>query len=115
MPLYTYKCEVCSKTVDAFRKVDNRHDAPRCCARMTIKLVNVPIVKADIAGYTSPIDGAWIEGSKARSEDLKRNNCIPYDEDFKSDVLRNQNKLRDDTEKAVDRIVEETAASLGIN
>lgn len=78
-------------------------------------MVEAPIVRGDLEGYTSPIDGRWIEGAKARNEDLKRNGCIPYDEDFKKEVLSKQDKLRDDTEKSIDRIVEQTAAELGIN
>lgn len=113
MPLYTYQCNICSKKHEAFRRVDNRLDSPLCCGVPTAKQVEAPIVRPDLEGYTSPIDGRWIEGKKARMEDLKRNDCIPYDEDFKKEVISKQDKLRDDTEKAIDRIVEETAAEIG--
>ncbi len=33
----------------------------------------------DLPGYESPIDGRWVEGRKARREDLKRSGCRPYE------------------------------------
>lgn len=36
-------------------------------------------IQPDYAGYESPVSGLWIEGRKARREDLRRNNCRPYE------------------------------------
>lgn len=40
----------------------------------------VPQVIHDIEPYESPIDGKVISGRAARREDLKKHDCIPYDE-----------------------------------
>jgi len=39
----------------------------------------VPFVVSDIPDYRSPIDGRMISGRSQRREDLKRNNCVPYE------------------------------------
>jgi hypothetical protein len=36
-------------------------------------------IQPDLPGYESPIDGKWVEGRKARREDLKRSGCRPYE------------------------------------
>ena len=36
----------------------------------------VPMVWSDLPGYASPIDGAWVEGRRARKYDLEKNNCV---------------------------------------
>lgn len=38
-----------------------------------------PMVVGDLPGYVSPVTGLWIEGRKARREDLKRTNSRPYE------------------------------------
>ena len=38
-----------------------------------------PTVWNDLPGYDSPVTGEWIEGRKARREDLKRHDCRPYE------------------------------------
>lgn len=38
--------------------------------------LQVPRVFSDLPGYTSPIDGSWIEGRRARRYDLESNNCV---------------------------------------
>jgi hypothetical protein len=36
-------------------------------------------IQPDLPGYESPIDGRWIEGRKARRDDLRRSNSRPYE------------------------------------
>lgn len=38
--------------------------------------LQVPRVFSDLPGYTSPIDGSWVEGRRARRYDLESNNCV---------------------------------------
>ena len=35
-----------------------------------------PLDTPDTPGYRSPITGEWIEGRRARREDLKKHNCV---------------------------------------
>jgi hypothetical protein len=45
--------------------------------------IAVPYVISDIPAYLSPIDGSYVSGRAARRDDLKRNNCVPYEDAFK--------------------------------
>jgi hypothetical protein len=36
-------------------------------------------IQTDLPGYESPIDGRWIEGRKARREDLLRSHSRPWE------------------------------------
>jgi hypothetical protein len=38
-----------------------------------------PAVFGDLPGYESPVTGKWIEGKRARREDLKRTGSRPYE------------------------------------
>lgn len=83
MPLYTFKCPDCGTLDRVFRKVAERNQAPVCqhgaIGHYMQRIVEAPAVQADLPGYTSPIDGRWVEGRRARTEDLKRNNCRPWE------------------------------------
>lgn len=79
MPIYTTRC-ICGRSETIFRHVERRdEDLPVCCQGPMARIVEAPAVHADLPGYTSPIDGKWIEGRRARTEDLKRNNCRPWE------------------------------------
>lgn len=81
MPLYTFNCPKCGNKSTTFRKIAERDNAEFCAAdgEAMLRIIEAPAVQADIGGYTSPIDGRWIEGKAARKEDLKRNNCRPWE------------------------------------
>lgn len=36
-------------------------------------------IQTDLPGYESPITGAWVEGRKARREDLRKHGCRPWE------------------------------------
>lgn len=38
-----------------------------------------PMIWRDIPNYRSPIDGKWITSRSHRREDLKINNCVPWE------------------------------------
>lgn len=79
MPMYTTRCSECGRKQTIFRTVANRDvDLPQCHGRMA-RIVEAPAVQADLPGYQSPIDGKWVEGRRARTEDLKRSNCRPWE------------------------------------
>lgn len=93
MPLYTFCCPKCGNKMAVFRKIAERDKPEICDAGIFVdnpgesqycgwdmhRTVEAPAVQVDIGGYTSPIDGRWIEGKAARREDLKRNNCRPWE------------------------------------
>lgn len=79
MPTYDYLCKICNRTFTEFRKLADYNELPECCGQPAIKIISAPGVIADIPSYTSPIDGRWIDGRKARREDLKRNRCREWE------------------------------------
>lgn len=116
MPLYMFKCPGCGGVERVFRKIADRNMAPACsrCAPddsmpgygfVTMeRIVEAPAVQADLPGYTSPIDGRWIEGRRARMEDLKRNNCRPWEgmEAEKKEAERRANEVDHGFEKKIE-------------
>lgn len=81
MPMYRVMCDSCGSSHVIFRKINERDcDMPQClCFGIMRRIVEAPAVRADLPGYTSPIDGRWVEGRRARTEDLKRNGCRPWE------------------------------------
>lgn len=79
MPMYTCLCAKCGRKETIFRHVSQRDEnLPKCHGKMR-RAVEAPAVQTDLPGYQSPIDGRWIEGRRARTEDLKRNGCRPWE------------------------------------
>ena len=54
-------------------------DAPLC----------TPMTFGDLKGYTSPIDGKWVDGRRARAYDLESNNCVDANDFSKPKKLKN--------------------------
>lgn len=42
-----------------------------------------PAVFGDYEGYVSPASGKWVEGRRARREDMLRTDCVDYDPGLK--------------------------------
>lgn len=57
--------------------VDKRSGVP--LTRDPAAPLAMPMVMRDIPEYRSPIDGRLITSNSHRREDLKRNNCLPWD------------------------------------
>jgi len=74
------------------------------CAGIGQKVILPPMIRGDLPGYTSPIDGRWVEGRRARQEDLRRNSCRPYEpgEKQENERRRAQENVR------LDRSIEES-------
>lgn len=106
MPLYDYRCGSCGRTDTAWRRIDDRHDGPECCAEPMRQMITAPMVIADIPGYTSPIDGRWVEGRRARKEDLRRNGCREYDPTERTQLTARKQREETEFERKVSESVE---------
>lgn len=107
MPVYAYGCSVCGREEDAFRTVDARHDGPACCRKAMKLEIRPAYAQPDLPGYVSPVTGEWVDGRKARREDLKRTGSRPWEgmEAEKAEARRQ----RAYEERKFDRRLEEVA------
>ena len=81
MPIYVYSCRGCGERFERFMPLAlYRQTVVHTCAGIGQKVILPPMVRGDLPSYTSPIDGRLIEGRRARMEDLRRNNCRPYED-----------------------------------
>lgn len=107
IPAYQYRCANKHETTKFFR-VRDYVEAVDCdrCDLAAVRIWTAPTVKVqpDIA-YDSPIDGKPVTTHHARQEDLKRNNCVPYDPEFKKDVARKHQERTAQFEAAVEETV----------
>jgi predicted nucleic acid-binding Zn ribbon protein len=92
MPLYECSCVACGAADDYSSTVANRHVTPACAAcggktKLVISAVRgfVQFPAAGGQGYVSPTTGKFIDTKRARTEDLKRSGCRPY-EGFESEM-----------------------------
>ncbi len=73
----------------------------------TERAIVAPAVYGDLPGYESPVSGQWVEGRRAREEDLKRTGCRPYDsgerEAYKAHLAREEANLTKSVDATVDR------------
>ena len=80
MPIYEARCGKCGKHHDYFQPISNRADTPECCGERSEKVIlNSATAYGDTPSYQSPIDGKWIDGRKARKEDMKRSGSRPWE------------------------------------
>lgn len=113
MPIYTYRCHDCGSIMREFRKIAGRDLMPTCScfedSRVT-RIVEAPAVQTDLPGYQSPIDGKWVEGRRARTEDLKRSNCRPWEgmETERKEAIKRAEEADRKFETQIERGIAET-------
>jgi hypothetical protein len=119
MPVYDYQCGTCSKVfANVYREYDQRDNGPACCESVAgiVWLTTPGVIGAKkFEPYLSPIDGRPITSERARTEDMARNGCIPYEDGIKQDQIRRAQQDEADTERLVDKIVSEAAELTAIH
>lgn len=92
MPLYEYGCAD-GHIFERYLPLADYATPQVCdCGAASTKRVTAALVVADLPGYQSPVDGRWVEGRKARREDLARNNCVAYEPSMKDEYFRKQQR-----------------------
>jgi len=56
--------------------VDKATGLPMLDQEERARPLQAPRVFGDLPGYSSPIDGTWVDGRRARKYDLEKNNCV---------------------------------------
>lgn len=109
MPMYEYRCEQ-GHVLAEYRTVSGRSAPATCrCGLAAEKVIlSPPRVFGDFAGYESPASGKWIEGRRAREEDLKRTGCRPYEAGEREEMMRRQTQADRALDAKVDEVVEKT-------
>ena len=111
-PIYEYLCRS-GHAFERFLAVKDHATPQACeCGAASEKQLSAPMVVADLPGYASPVDGRWIEGRKARREDLARNNCVPYEPSMKSEYMKNIDRNTAALDAKVDAHVESEIAKM---
>lgn len=106
MPLYAYVCAD-GHAFDRYLPVSSYAEPQTCeCGAPGIKRICAPMVVTDLPGYESPVDGRWVEGKRARREDLARNNCVEYDPSMKQEYMRKVERSEQALEKVLDQQIE---------
>ena len=73
MQLYHYRCDKCSETTTAFRKVADLERGPICCERAMKNVIRAPMIQpvlggGDFQGYDCPVSGQFVNSRKQRRE-----------------------------------------------
>ena len=78
--IYEAQCEKCGRVEEYVRSAKECYDTPECCGQKMQKVIlTAPYGVVDIPAYQSPITGRWINSRRERIEDLKRNDCRPWE------------------------------------
>lgn len=112
MPIYSFRCK-CGNEFDSYLRLSEYDNPQKCpCGEVAERRICAPMIIDDLPGYQSPIDGRWIEGRKARQEDLKRSGCVEYEPSMVQE--REKREAREDAllDKKVDEIVEKEIYSM---
>ena len=110
MPIYEARCRKCGKEQDYYQTFANCYDTPICCGEKAEKVILTPPMGiVDIPAYQSPISGQMINSRSQRKEDLKRNNCRPW-EGMEQETKVAQERAKDE-EKKQDAKLEEAVVS----
>lgn len=116
MPTYDFHCEQCHRTEhDVIRPLSEYGLPCPCpvCETPMRQLLAAPFVVMDYAGYTCPVTGAWIEGRRAHSENLKRQGCRVWEPGETEAVKRRRAQSEQELDKSLDNTVDEVLYHMG--
>lgn len=85
------------------------------CGKEAPRIPSLVRVFGDYQGYESPATGRWVEGRRARNEDLARSGCRPYESGEREEMTRRQAQNEKVLDQRIDESVERAAAELRIN
>lgn len=89
---------------ERYRWDPNRKELVRVAPRRAQAL---HFIQPDLPGYESPVTGQWIEGRRARREDLKRTGCRPYE--GREQEEKSAARVRAEKERGLDQLAERMA------
>jgi len=69
-----------------------------------------PMLMPDLPGYLSPVTGLWVDGRRARREDLLRTGSRPYEgrEQESKEIARNEEYRQQQDDRHIERSTWET-------
>jgi putative FmdB family regulatory protein len=113
MPVYEYRCS----EGHIFERIlpVAEYLAPQFCdcgERGQKVILHAPRIFGDYEGYESPATGAWVEGRRAREEDLRRSGCRPYESGEREEMIKRQDANERQLDKVVDTVVDNTLQEL---
>lgn len=80
MPVYEYECGKCGRAEDAYRSIDERHDAPKCHGPMKLVIGRaMGFVQQTFDPYVSPATGEVITSHAARKNDFAKSRSRPWE------------------------------------
>lgn len=110
MPNYVYACRA-GHRFQRFSTVSEHSPVWMCeCGQEATQIITAPTlvkVAAELC-FDSPIDGRAITSHDAWKEDLKRNDCVAYDPEMKTDYERRIAEGDAKLDALIDAHVEET-------
>lgn len=107
MPLYTYKCSQCRKSLDRIVPLKEYDSLQYCdCGDLLQKIITPVAIRGDYPGYSCPVTDKWIEGKTAHEENLKRQGCRVYE----PGELAQFKRRKSDQEAAFDKSVDSTVS-----
>ena len=115
MPLHDYRCPVGGHIFEAVARWDERTvQCPQhfCHGERVYLTMPMGFVQKDIC-YDSPVDGRPVTTRQGRIEDLRRNDCIPFEPGMKQDAERKRAESDAAIDKSVDATVDEFFATAG--
>ena len=109
MPLYEYRCgegHIFERVLPVAEYL-----SPQFCSCGEIGqkvILHPPRVFCDLEGYESPATGRWVEGKRARAEDLRLSGCRPYEAGEREAAEARKVMADQQLDRQIDGVVERT-------
>jgi len=115
VPVYEYLCDR-GHHIEAIRRMELSSLSVQCtvCGSEAKRIISPVRVFGDYQGYVSPVSGRWVEGRRARDEDMKRNGCRPYESGEREEAIRRAADYERKVEEKIDESVERAASELNL-
>lgn len=116
MPMYDYQCRLCTTAVTEYRRIADRAELPHChgCDLPMQRVLSAPFVRGDYQAYNCPVTGALIQGRKAHTENLKRQNCRLQEPGERQDFEKRRARESAALEAKIDNTVESTIHNMPV-
>ena len=106
MPMYSARCDICGSNHSYMQTVANRADTPLCCSTPTTKVLDRPMIAANMwTGHKGFVahgrDGKpqWLETSTDYNRFLNKNEFIPESEGKREAEIKAAHNVAADDQK----------------
>jgi hypothetical protein len=114
MPTYSTACS-CGRKDIIYRSIAERDNLLPCaCGEMPRRVIDKPMIQAEINPYVSPYDGRTVYSRAERRRDLQEAKAYEWEPGIEKDIARRQEYAKEEAFRPISAAVDDIVRDLNV-